>query len=89
MRRVLKGKEIGSLPQLWDALERELALEPEFGRNLDALWDALTGSVEGPLVIEWRDSDHSRRHLGDDFDRGAAILRQAAAERADLDVEFR
>jgi ribonuclease inhibitor len=85
---ILEGSELTDMRSVYDALERQLGLPSWFGRNLDALHDALIGMVEGPLEIVWRDADRSRTAMGEDFARIAAVLRQAAAERPDLAVAF-
>jgi ribonuclease inhibitor len=37
---------------------------PYYGHNLDALWDALTGMIERPVVIVWNDSTISQLSMG-------------------------
>ena len=85
---ILEGDKLTDLAAVCDALERQLGLPSWFGRNLDALHDILTGVLEGPIEIVWRDADRSRAAMGEEFDRIAAVLRQAAAERGDLAVSF-
>ncbi len=70
---------------VYAALQCDLGLPAHFGRNLDALWDSLTGDLEGPVEIIWRDHAAARRHLGaDTFDRLVATLRQVERERTDF-----
>ena len=85
---ILEGGKLADTPSVYDALERQLGLPSWFGRNLDALRDALTGVAEGPVEIVRRDADRSRAAMGGEFERIAEVLRQAAAERADLAVVF-
>jgi ribonuclease inhibitor len=85
---ILEGSELADLDAVYDALERQLALPSWFGRNLDALHDALTGVVEGPVELVWRDAGRSRATMGEDFERIAEVMRRAAAERPDLAVVF-
>ena len=49
------------------ALQRDLNLPLHFGRNLDALWDALTVDATGPIEIEWHDHAWARAKLGADY----------------------
>jgi RNAse (barnase) inhibitor barstar len=49
-------------------------------RNLDALYDVLRRDVPGPVEIVWRPSPA----LGAEGPRIAAVLREVAAERADV-----
>jgi ribonuclease inhibitor len=77
-------KDIDRLPRFYDALARQLELPPHFGRNLDALWDALTGDVEGPIEVVWEDAHRAHAALGKDYERAAALLREVEREREDF-----
>ena len=67
-------------------LARQLVLAGHFGANLDALWDALTRDVAGPIQILWPDFSDARRVLGAEADRIRTTLEEAAAERPDVAV---
>ncbi len=89
-RRVrIEGAAVRSLDDAYDALAKALALPAHFGRNLDALYDALTGDVAGPLELEWADAAASRAALGQDFERLAAVLREAERKRNDFRFNLR
>jgi ribonuclease inhibitor len=89
MRRcVLDGAGLQSAAEVHDTLARELGFPAHYGRNLDALWDVLTGDVAVPAEILWRNSDLSRAKLGEAFERIAKILEDAAAARSGLTVTF-
>lgn len=77
-----------TMDAVYEALQRQLDLPAHFGRNLDALWDALTKDVAGPVEIVWRDYATARAHIGPPLDRLADVLRDAAAERPDLRVRI-
>ena len=66
------------------AAYRELALAfdaPDyFGRNPDALWDAITEYSGEPVEIVWLDAVRSAARLGAAFDQIVAVLRRAAAD---------
>jgi ribonuclease inhibitor len=89
MRCEIDGRSVRSLDEVYDALAGALSFPAHFGRNLDALRDILTTDLPGPVEIVWRDSDAARLRLGRDFDRIAAVLSEAAAERSDLELVFR
>jgi RNAse (barnase) inhibitor barstar len=60
---------VGSLEDFWTAVgEAVNGPEGYFGRNLDAFNDCLRGGYGQPedddYVIEWRDHEVSRQHLG-------------------------
>ncbi|MCE5182811.1 MAG: barstar family protein [Betaproteobacteria bacterium] len=77
-------RNIHTLAEFYDDLARQLVFPPHFGRNLDALWDVLTGEVGGPFEIIWKDTDFAQEGLGADFDRLIALLDEVAAEREDF-----
>jgi ribonuclease inhibitor len=76
--------DIRTQPQFYDQLQRQLALPAHFGRNLDALWDALSNDVAGPFEIVWQGAQQSRASLGADFDKLLAVFHDLAAERDDF-----
>lgn len=79
--------DIRTLAQLYDEMERQLAFPPHFGRNLDALWDVLTGEVEGPFEIVWEES--AQANLGADYSKLIALFTELAAERDDFTFTLR
>ena len=84
-RCVLAGPYAGA-EALYVDLARQLGLPGHFGANLDALWDALTKDVPGPVEIAWPDFAGARRTLGIEADRIRRTLEEAAAERPDVRV---
>ena len=72
--------------QVHDRLAADLGFPDYYGRNLDALWDVLTGDLEGPALIEVEATAAGRARLGPDFDRLLEVLKEAAAENAALTV---
>jgi ribonuclease inhibitor len=78
-----------SIDAVYDILARDLALPAHFGRNLDALYDALTGDVEGPFAIIVEDSKALESALGA---RGTALLkllRDVGRARRDAKIEIK
>lgn len=84
----LSGKKIRSLEDFYDQIAQKLDLPTHFGRNLDALWDVLTGDVEGPVEIRWADSALSKIFMGSDFDKVERLLKDLEKEREDFRVFF-
>lgn len=84
MEAVLDGLRIASIDELHRQLEQALRLPSHYGRNLDALWDAVSGMLERPLRLTWLNSDVSRQRLGADFDAVVGVLRRAEQQ----DVEY-
>ena len=86
MKRCTLAGPYAGVEALYVDLARQLALPGHFGANLDALWDALTRDVEGPIEIVWLDFANARKILGPAVERIRATLEEAASERPDLRV---
>ncbi|MFY4257087.1 barstar family protein [Achromobacter xylosoxidans] len=63
MELIIDGSRITSEEDLHDVISNGLALPNWYGRNLDALWDVLTGMVERPLKVIWLNSEQSKKTL--------------------------
>ncbi|MBN3527187.1 barstar family protein [Paenibacillus apiarius] len=81
---ILDGQHYATRDQLHDELKEKLALPDYYGRNLDALWDCLTGWVELPLTIQWTHFEQSERHLGDYSHQLVELFREAEEELAEF-----
>lgn len=77
-------RDIRTLAQFYDELAHQLAFPAHFGRNLDALWDVLTGDVAGPFEIVWEKSAQAQSNLGVDYAKLIILLNDLAAERDDF-----
>lgn len=73
-----------SIDAVYDILARDLALPKHFGRNLDALFDALTGDVKGPLEIVVEDAEALERALGANGEALLKLLRDARRARREI-----
>jgi ribonuclease inhibitor len=73
-----------TMDAIYNTLQRELDLPAHFGRNLDALWDALTMEVPVPVEILWKDHAGAKVKLGQDYDRLITTLRDVENEREDF-----
>lgn len=82
-------RDIRTLAQFYDELARQFAFPPHFGRNLDALWDVLTGEVAGPLEIVWEESEQAQANLGVDYAKLIILFNDLAAERDDFTFTLR
>ncbi|WP_385633405.1 barstar family protein [Streptomyces sp. SudanB5_2050] len=66
---VLDGRQIRTLEDFWRVIGEAInGPGGYFGRNLDAFADCLSGGFGAPddddYVVEWRDHQESRQHLG-------------------------
>ena len=76
-----------SIDAVYNILARELALPKHFGRNLDALYDALTGDVEGAFEIVVEDAKALEAALGVKGKALLKLLRDVAKARGEAKVE--
>lgn len=84
MRRVELDATLGSVEAIYDRLAGPLGFPAHFGRNLDALYDTLTGDIAGPIEIVWRDHIASQRRLGIIYEELLRVLTDVARERPDF-----
>ncbi len=71
---------------LHNALKDKLDLPDYYGENLDALWDCLTGWIELPQTLVWRNFESSKKFLGSYADNTLEVLQRAQKE---LEDEFK
>ena len=70
-KRAVISADCKSIDAVYDILARDLGLPAHFGRNLDALYDTLTGDVEGPFVVVVEDAPRLKKALGA---KGAVLI---------------
>jgi ribonuclease inhibitor len=68
------GKNINNEQDFHDQLAKALNVSQYYGRNLNALWDLLSVSIERPIRLIWFDSLESKYKLGDVFEKIISIL---------------
>ncbi len=54
------GKDFENKEGLHDTLKDKLDFPDYYGKNLDALWDCLTGWIDLPLTLIWRNFEFSK-----------------------------
>jgi ribonuclease inhibitor len=79
MTIVVDGRSISSEADFHLQIAAALDLS-YYGRNLDALWDLLSGGVDRPLTILWTDSSGSKDRLGAVFDAIIRVFEKAKAQ---------
>lgn len=77
---VLNGKDFKTIEELHTTLQQILELPAEYGCNLDALWDSLTGQIELPMQIEWLNYEQSREYLGDYAEQVLGLMEEVQGE---------
>ena len=85
-RVVIDTSAVCTREALHDVFKQQLELPDYYGKNLDALWDCLTGWVDLPLTVEWHGFHEARSRIGDYADRALETFRQAQNELDDFSV---
>ncbi|AMC34663.1 barstar family protein [Janthinobacterium sp. B9-8] len=80
-------KHIRKLSDAYQQLTEQLDFSSDPINNLDALYDELSASLEGPIQITWENSTEAKATLGkENYTALLAVFEDAAAERDDLTV---
>ncbi|MCH5211247.1 MAG: barstar family protein [Oscillospiraceae bacterium] len=85
MKIILDGKKIDSVDTFHNEIEKISSIDG-YGRNLDALFDALTEMRD--ISVEIKNPDALREHLGNYADSIIAVFEDAAEDNEFLTVEF-
>ena len=80
MKRCVLAGPYAGVEAIYMDLARQLDLPDHFGANLDALWDALTRNVPGPVEIVWPEFSRHSRRLGVAADRTLHVGDTPAAD---------
>ncbi|MCI3197398.1 barnase inhibitor [Bacillus sp. HU-1818] len=83
---IINGEQIRDVKNLHRQLKQDLELPEYYGENLDALWDCLTGWVEFPIVIEWKQFDQSKKLLGSSAEAFWEVFQSAIADGYDITI---
>lgn len=81
MKIFIDGADIKNTHDFHKAFSSALGIENYYGENLHALWDVLSASVERPVTLIWKNSDKSKRYLGENF--GAIVDVLVRVEKQD------
>jgi ribonuclease inhibitor len=83
MKLIIDGSKISSEEHFHEVIEKGFALPSWYGKNLDALWDALTGMVSRPVELVWIHAEQSRKMLPR-YEKIVSLLRDV--EKLDRDL---
>tara|TARA_R110000772_G_C13189946_1_gene428936 strand:- start:182 stop:466 length:285 start_codon:yes stop_codon:yes gene_type:complete len=84
----IDGREIKTVSDFHDRLMACPGMPNFYGRNLDAFFEVLTGFIERPFKIVWRNAAVSRANLGQDFDGFVLAMSDAAQETHSSERKF-
>jgi len=84
---VFDASHIESMDQLHAELARSLDFPAHYGRNLDALYDCLSGEISLPLKIIWKNYRLTQSALGKDITEILKVMEDFSREEPDFIVE--
>lgn len=86
----IDGAKVNSVAEFHSWLANALDLGSYYRPNLAALWDILSVDIERPIRLVWRDSELSRRAMGDsDFSALRDVLLRVQAQDEGFNLEER
>ena len=83
----IDGSNIKTEAEFHTAISGALSFPAHYGKNLDALFDILSGDVERPVVLVWKNSTISKTIMGDDFERIVSVLRRIESQDTEWGLE--
>lgn len=86
---IIDGELINSERDFHAQIAEQLGVDVFYGRNLDALWDLLSSSIERPVELSWISSQKSVLALGRRFDDIVETLRRVVEQDAQYGWEDR
>ena len=89
MRLILDGNEIQDIQSFHNKIQEVLDLPDYYGKNLDALWDCLTGWVEIPVTLIWVGFEKNKIDLGDYAEKTLSLFKKAEQEIKGFKIELR
>ena len=75
---IIEGALIDSREELHRLFKEALGLSNHYGKNLDALWDMLTGEIDLPIRIIWRDFNITEKNIGTYAIKASQVIKRAA-----------
>ncbi|MCH5596975.1 barstar family protein [Niabella ginsengisoli] len=76
-KAIFDFERIGTMDDFYIVAKRQLNLPEHFGKNLDALWDSLTGDIELPLAVRFENMSMSQLEI---FDKLIQLFEEASGE---------
>jgi ribonuclease inhibitor len=78
-------KHLSKQANVYQQLAEQLDFSTDFVNNLDALYDELSGNLEGPVQLTWQDGEEAKVALGrEDYEALLAVFNDTMLERDDF-----
>lgn len=80
---IINGEEFRNIQEFHKYIKVKLELPDYYGENLDALWDCLTGFIDLPLLLVWRNYKKSKGYMGKDIEEILQLFKEVQEELED------
>jgi ribonuclease inhibitor len=84
---VFDSSHVETIAQLHDELARMLDFPDYYGANLDALYDCLSGEMELPLTLVWKNFQVTKSKLGKEAVKLLKVMKDFAREDPDFIIK--
>lgn len=84
----LDGSRINTVDDFHHQIAKVMDFPDYYGKNLDALWDCLTGDVDADVRLVWKQHHLSKTNLGDGFGKIIRIFEDLKAECPGFELEL-
>jgi ribonuclease inhibitor len=71
---ILDGDKINNIEDFHNQISISLEFPDFYGKNLDALWDCLTGFIDTDFKLVWKNHTKSKVVLGGRFEKIISLL---------------
>ena len=86
---VFDSSQIETMDELHEKLAEVLGFPDHYGKNLDALYDCLSGEIALPLKIIWKNYVATRAKMGKHVAQALKVMEDFSREEPDFIVEIK
>ena len=85
MSIIIDGQDFSTEEEFHILIKEKMDFPDYYGKNLDALWDLLTGYIELPISITWINYKRSLDIIGTNVEAIAKVFEDASHELTELE----
>lgn len=77
----IDGSKMGSVEAFHDEVAKKLDFPDYYGKNMDALWDCLTGWIDYDMRLVWDNHKNAQANMGAKFRVAVELFEDLAREK--------
>ena len=77
---ILNGSKIKNMETFHEQIAVALDFPDYYGKNMDALWDCLTGHIDTEIELIWENHINFKNHALNDFNKIIDIFKELREE---------